>query len=252
LPVLVAFADEPRSGAELQAMLKHRFGVTEDRVWWAFRTMAPLLHAPVGGPWSFGDRPTFVASGVEPGDVDDAVRHLIFRYLEGFGPASVRDFTQFAILPQRLTKSAWAALADDVVELQGPDGEQLFDVPGAARADEDTVAPPRLLGMWESVLLAYADRSRIIPSDYRAIVIRRNGDVLPTLLVDGYVAGVWRALEDGIEVTAFRKLPAKVWSAIEAEAVALRAFLAERDPLVYRRYRRWWERLSGDEVRVVG
>ena len=61
--------------------------------------------------------------------------------------------------------------------------------------------------MWDSILLAYADRSRIIPADYRSIIIRRNGDVLPTLLVDGYVAGVWRALEDGIEVTAFRKLP---------------------------------------------
>ena len=35
----------------------------------------------------------------------------------------------------------------------------------------------------------------------------RNGDVLPTVLVDGYVAGVWRPVEDGIEVTAFHRLP---------------------------------------------
>ena len=42
----------------------------------------------------------------------------------------------------------------------------------------------------DSVLLAYADRSRVIPPAYRPLVIRRNGDVLPTLLVDGHVAGV--------------------------------------------------------------
>ncbi|MHC8562357.1 DNA glycosylase AlkZ-like family protein [Streptomyces albidoflavus] len=55
------------------------------------------------------------------------------------------------------------------------------------------------MGMWDSILLAYADRARVIPPAYRPLVIRRNGDVLPTLLVDGEVAGVWRPAggEDG-------------------------------------------------------
>src|SRR5690606_40916501 len=48
-------------------------------------------------------------------------------------------------------------------------------------------APPRLLPMWDSVLLAYADRSRVLPEEYRPLVIRRNGDTLPTVLVDGHV-----------------------------------------------------------------
>ncbi|WP_216321890.1 DNA glycosylase AlkZ-like family protein [Deinococcus aestuarii] len=32
----------------------------------------------------------------------------------------------------------------------------------------------------------------MIPPEYRRLVIQQNGDVLPTLLVDGYVVGVWR------------------------------------------------------------
>jgi hypothetical protein len=64
------------------------------------------------------------------------------------------------------------------------------------------------MAMWDSVLLAYADRSRVIPPGYRALVTRRNGDVLPTLLVDGQVAGVWRTAGDGIEATSFHSLPA--------------------------------------------
>ena len=40
------------------------------------------------------------------------------------------------------------------------------------------------MAMWDSALLAYADRSRVIPPEYRQLVIRRNSDVLPTLLVD--------------------------------------------------------------------
>ncbi len=103
--------------------------------------------------------------------------------------------------------------------------------------------------MWDSTLLAYADRSRIIPEEYRRIVIRQNGDVLPTMLVDGYVAGVWRPLEGGIEATAFHPLSDAAWSGLETEARGLVAFLADREPAVYRRYAHWWSALPEREVR---
>lgn len=47
-------------------------------------------------------------------------------------------------------------------------------------------------------------------------VTRVNGDVLPTLLVDGYVAGVWRPVEGGIEASAFHPLPDNVWEGLGA------------------------------------
>jgi hypothetical protein len=105
--------------------------------------------------------------------------------------------------------------------------------------------------MWDSILFAYFDRSRVIPPDYRRLVIRNNGDALPTLLVDGYVAGVWRPVEGGIEATAFHRLPEDAWTGLAAEATALTAFLAGRDPAVYRRYRHWWDKLPSTEVRVL-
>ena len=108
------------------------------------------------------------------------------------------------------------------------------------------------MAMWDSILLAYADRSRIIPPDYRPLVTRRNGDVLPTLLVDGYVAGVWRPVEDGIEATAFHRLADDAWEGLEAEARSLLALLAGREPTVYSRYAHWWNQLPGAEVRVLG
>ena len=33
----------------------------------------------------------------------------------------------------------------------------------------------------------------------------------PTLLVDGYVAGVWRSVDGGIEATAFHRLCGEAW-----------------------------------------
>ena len=105
--------------------------------------------------------------------------------------------------------------------------------------------------MWDSILLAYADRGRVIPPGYRALVTRMNGDVLPTVLVDGYVAGLWRALRDGIEVTAFDPLPDVVWAGLAAEARALVPLLADREPEVYRRYHHWWDKLPDGETRLL-
>jgi hypothetical protein len=106
--------------------------------------------------------------------------------------------------------------------------------------------------MWDSLLLAYQDRSRVIPPEYRQLVARSNGDVLPTLLVDGYVAGVWRIVDSAIEATTFHPLRDDVWDGLEAEARALLAFLADRQPNIYSRYHHWWAKLPTAEVRFLG
>ncbi|OAH13027.1 hypothetical protein STSP_36740 [Streptomyces jeddahensis] len=83
------------------------------------------------------------------------------------------------------------------------------------------------------------------PPDYRALVTRNNGDVLPTLLVDGYVAGVWRPVDGGIEATAFHDLSPETWDGLAAEAESLTMLLTDHDPRVYSRYDHWWAKLSG-------
>jgi hypothetical protein len=256
VPALLKFTGEPRAAADVQGWVDAQLETPHKGVWWALRQVAPLLHAPNGPTWSFGTRPWFVAARPEPdGDVgtpDEALTHLVRRYLEGFGPASMLDVAQFALVNRPRARAALAALSDDLEHVHGPDGTKLFDVPGALRPPEDTPAPPRLLPMWDSVLLAYADRSRVIPPEYRTLVARSNGDVLPTLLVDGYVAGVWRPVDGGIEATAFHPLSDEVWDALSVEARDLTRLLATREPLVYSRYAHWWAKLPTDgHVRVL-
>ena len=254
VPHLLKFASRPRAKPEIEALLQTRLGErNHPRAWWALKSFAPLHHAPTGGPWSFGVKASFVAAPAKPvaPSLDESVQRLLLRYLEGFGPASVADFGQFTILRRPVTTQALKDLGDKVVELEGPDGVPLFDVPGGLLPPEDTPAPPRLLPMWDSILLAYSDRSRVIPPDYRRLFIHQNGDVLPTLLIDGYVAGVWRPVEGGIEASAFHKLSNEAWKGLEVEAAALVAFLADRDPSVYRRYAHWWKKLPSAEVRLL-
>ncbi|WP_329532731.1 winged helix DNA-binding domain-containing protein [Streptomyces sp. NBC_01450] len=254
---LLAFAARPRTAAEMSAWVEERLGSEEkDGAWWGLKAYAPLHHAPTGAPWSFGVKASFVAAGTGPvptgRQVDpEALRTLILRYLAGFGPASVADVGQFAMVQRAPVRAALRALDGAVEQLQGPDGVTLYDLPGALRPPADTPAPPRLMAMWDSILLAYADRSRVIPPAYRSVVIRNNGDVLPTLLVDGYVAGVWRPVDGGIEATAFRPLPPAVWDGLATEARSLTTLLAEREAAVYSRYHHWWAKLPEAEVRLL-
>src|SRR6266540_5009564 len=222
----------------IEDMLEARLGERKKGVWWALRTFAPLHRAPTGGPWSFDGPSLFVAAPGALGAESHrrSVQSLVLRYLEGFGPASAQDVAQFTFLRRPVVLQALKALGDKVAQLKGPGGATLFDVPGAPPPPpEDTVAPPRLLPMWDGVLLAYADRGRVVPPEYRTVIFRRNGDVLPTLLVDGYVADVWRPVEGGIEATAFHRLDEEAWKGLAAEAAALVVFLAGREPTVYRR-----------------
>lgn len=252
VPHLTRFATEPRSKEEIEAMLGDRLGAEPDRgVWWALRTYAPVVHAPTGGAWTFGATPAYLTAPVAAADPQGSVERLLLRYLQGFGPASVADFGQYTMLRRPIIDPALASLGDTLSVVEGPDGSTLLDAPGATVPDEDAPAPPRLLGMWDSIMLAYADRGRVIPEAYRTLVLRRNGDVLPTLLVDGYVAGVWRPVEEAIEARAFHRLPVEAWDALEVEAGRLAALFAGRQPTAYGRAG-WWSDLPDGESRVIG
>ncbi|MFF1482664.1 winged helix DNA-binding domain-containing protein [Streptomyces sp. NPDC058301] len=247
---LLRYANRPRGSAELGEWFEKRLGrPLEAGAQRMLRQYAPLWHAPTGGPWSYNTRLSYEAAGAPRPALGNAkapergLRALILRYLAGFGPASIADMAQFAMVHRPRVRAAVKTLADEaggLEQLTGPDGTVLYDMPGALRPEEDTPAPPRLMAMWDSVLLAYADRGRVIPSEYRKHVTRVNGDVLPTLLVDGRVAGVWRATDGGIEASAFHRLPGQVWEELAGEARSLVAFLAGRDPRAYSRYDHWW------------
>ena len=107
-------------------------------------------------------------------------------------------------------------------------GRELLDVPRAPLPDPETPAPVRFLPKWDNVLLSFADRTRVLPEEYRRRVIRGNGDVAQTFLVDGFVAGTW-TVEDGRVVLAAVQaaLHARTRGELEDEAARLEAFLAD-------------------------
>jgi hypothetical protein len=218
--------------------------------WWFVNGYAPFVHVPLDEPWTFGRRPRYVAApawldGEPLASEAEAFAHLVRRYLGAFGPASVGDAAAWSRLSIRRLRAAFEALdaAGELARFSDATGRRLFDLVDAPRPPGDTPAPPRLLPMWDSTILAYADRTRIISDADRALVIARNGDTLPTFLVDGEVAGLWWAepgQADRVTRIVFepsRALDARTLRALEREGERLAGFVGPIEPRVFARYR---------------
>jgi uncharacterized protein YcaQ len=244
-------AARPRSNTELRdhvAGLEAHAGAPDD-VWWWIRRHATLVHVPSDVPWSFGRRPVMMDADAwldDDGFAPEAaaLEHLVRRYLGAFGPASAADASSWSGLSVARLRPAIAALeaAGELVPFADERGRALLDLADAPRPDPDVPAPARLLPMWDSVLLAHADRTRIVSDEDRGRVVAVNGDTYPTFLVDGRVAGLWWSVAGAgdrarVELEPFRRLAAADRRALEAEGERLAAFVDPIEPGVYRRYR---------------
>ena len=253
--VAAAFTDEPRSLTELREHLAAQGSDTppEEALWW-LRRHAAFVHAPVdGAPWSFGRRPQLVHAPTWLGDPDPfatedaALDHLARRYLAAFGPASAADLARWSGLAAARIRPSLQRLedGDELRRFADERGRMLLDLVEAPRPPAATPAPPRLLPMWDSMLLAFDDRTRVISDAHRAVVIAKNGDTLPTFTVDGRVAGLWWAERDRptgeprLVLEPFAPIPAAARRALARELEALAALIAPHEPAVYARYQRW-------------
>jgi hypothetical protein len=172
-------------------------GVNPGHLSGLFQACLPFVRVPPAGTWGVGGSP--LQELVEVGRPDP--KRLVLSYLRAFGPATVRDAQAWT----GLTGLAPVFGALELEEL----GAGLFDVPGAPRpADADV--PVRFLPRYDSLYLAFADRSRFGEPPIG----------VPTVLVDGIPAATWRFTGDDVEVTP------RVAGA-EAERIRLRDWLAD-------------------------
>lgn len=249
------YAGEPRTNTDLRRFVGQFAEPVGDRdPWAAVRTLAPFVSVPEQVPWSFGRRPQFAAArswlDLPFASAGEGLEHLVRRYLAGYGPATVGDIAQFTKIARARLQETINRLAGELRVFRNERGRVLYDVLDGLLPPADTPAPVRFLPMWDSVLLAYEDRSRVIPAEYRSRLVQPNGDFLAAFMVDGVVAGLWRAqLVDGrtrISWQGFEPLPASAEDELAAEAERLAAFVDPREPEVFRRYARWFKAMYGE------
>jgi hypothetical protein len=88
----------------------------------------------------------------------------------------------------------------------------------------------RFLPTWDATLLVHARRTQILPEDYRPLIFStKSPQSFPTFLVNGQVAGIWRAERAGTKATLvlepYEGVPRGVRTELRDEAARLVRFV---------------------------
>jgi hypothetical protein len=223
----------PRTRAELRPLLAERWpGYDADSLAAAIGFLLPVVQVTPRGLWGKSGQATLTTVEAwlgRPLDPDRAPDEVVMRYLAAFGPATVADIRIWS----RLTglRAVIDRLRPRLLTFRDERGLELFDLPDAPRPDAETPAPPRFLPEYDNILLSHDDRGRIV-GDIRGLSMPAGrGGELGSVLVDGFLGGMWRITRLGGKATLLIEmggsLPKADQTAVADEGARLLAFVAD-------------------------
>ncbi len=220
--------DGPRRGKEVQDLL---IAKGYPRVAWiGSQVWVDVVRVPPSGTWERkrGDLFGLAEAWLGPSNVteEEGLEHLVRRYFQGFGPASLNDLSSWAGIP--VTTLRPFVERRRLRRFRDENGGVLLDLPRQPLPDQDTPAPPRFIPTFEATLLAQTRRTRFLPEDYRSLVFStKTPHSSPTFTVDGHIAGAWRYQDGRVKLDPFAPIPRKYRRDLEDEAERLAAFHAD-------------------------
>jgi hypothetical protein len=226
---------EPRTFSELGGLLAPDWpGHPASALAQGVRVLVPLVQVPPRAVWGSAGQSrhtsaeAWLGRSLDPSPPPEA---LITRYLGAFGPATVADVQTWS----GLTRLAEVVnrLRPGLRSFRDEQGRELFDLPEAPRPGPDTPAPVRLVAEFDNLILSHADRTRVVSSANRPRLSSLNGIFPGTVLVDGFVAGMWRLTRSRrsavLSVELFGPVSAGDRDAIAAAGGRLLGFAAAGD-----------------------
>ncbi|QNP66122.1 winged helix DNA-binding domain-containing protein [Streptomyces genisteinicus] len=215
--------EEPRTMRQLrEALLVHWPDADPFALSVAARCTLPLVQVTPRGLWGASGQVALTTAehwlgrSAEPAAPADGT---VLRYLAAFGPASVKDMQLWSGLTRM--REVFERLRPRLLVFRDEQGTELFDLPDAPRPDPATPAPPRLLPEFDNLLLSHADRTRVVPAEYKGRTWTGN-QAHRTFLADGFLAGIWDLDETGdtaiLTVRPFGPLTRALRAALAGEA----------------------------------
>jgi len=145
-------------------------------------------------------------------DTEEAIDTLALAHLGAYGPAGPDEFARWFDLKPALAKKSFARLdkAGRIaqVDVESTTGSVPADLLDALTAKPATKAPTVvLLPAFDPYVVGSTRRlEQIGANGHKAAVSRPQGWISPTLVVDGWIRGVWEQVGDQRTLTPFARL----------------------------------------------
>lgn len=136
---------------------------------------------------------------------DGILLELLSRFFTAYGPATLADAMWFLGLDKKTVHDLPGLEAFSRLEYQRgvyyyvDDGTDIGDIPELT-----------LLSGFDPLIVSYKERDAVLPAEYRRAVILKSGICLPTIAVNGQVAGIWNLKNGKPTVEFFASQPERI------------------------------------------
>ncbi|MFG3658527.1 DNA glycosylase AlkZ-like family protein [Streptomyces sp. NPDC047706] len=167
----------------------------------AARCTLPLVQVTPRGVWGRSAQVSLTTAEHwlgRPAEPAATAESAVLRYLGAFGPACVKD------MQTRSGLTRMRPVFDGLRPRRSPSGTSAAPSSSTSRTPPapTLTPPPRFLPEFDNLLLSHADRTRVVPPAQHGRTWQVNTFHCP-LLVDGFLAGVWRLLDGALVVEPF-------------------------------------------------
>jgi hypothetical protein len=134
----------------------------------------------------------------------EVLPELFHMYLSAYGPATLADAAWFFGLRKERKK---ALLALNLEEYSCFEYNKNVYYHIENNADIGDIPELTLLSGFDPLIVSYTERSAILPPEYKSAVIMKSGICLPTIALNGQVAGLWNIKKGKAVVEFFKEQP---------------------------------------------
>jgi len=118
---------------------------------------------------------------------EDVLPELFRRFLAAYGPATLADAAWFFGLQKERKKRLFALNLDEYTRFEYNKSIYYYIDDNTNMAD---IPELTLLSGFDPLIVSYTERGAVLPPEYKKAVVMKSGICLPTIAVNGQVAGL--------------------------------------------------------------
>ncbi|MGE0790227.1 MAG: winged helix DNA-binding domain-containing protein [Sandaracinaceae bacterium] len=186
---------------------------------------ARIVRTRSAGTWrasqyGWAETERWFGAAPSPAEVAPAQAELVRRYVATHGPVTLTDVRWWTGWTARASKAALQAIGAVTVRLE--DGSSAFVVEGDEAPVKAKKGAVTLLPGLDPTPMGFKERAFYLGSHHQARLFDTNGNIGPTVWVDGRIVGGWAQKKDGeVVVALLEDVPKAARAKIDKEAAAL-------------------------------